>query len=177
MPQINEHLKNLPRVDYETKSEVFINGCGFGIDGDVCYRVSKSRWDDPLTYGLNAMISFLTYKPFGMKLEADDGVVHNFKKTWLVSIMHGKYQGGGMMFAPDAIRDDEYLEVMVVHKMSRLLLLILFSSIYKGQHIKHMDKGISFFKVKKVKITADRGLLFQLDGEVREGVRNIVVER
>lgn len=176
MPKINQHIQNLPTIHHHGGEEVFVNGCGLGVDAEVCQRVNKSHNDSAIAYGWNAFLSFLTYKPFDCELEIE-GVKHAFKKVWLVSIMHGRYQGGGMLFAPDAVRDDEWLEVMVAYKMSRLSLIRLFPSIYKGKHLQYKSRGLAFFKVKKIEITTDRLVHLQMDGEVRENIRKISVER
>lgn len=176
LPQINQHIQNLPVVTHHGGEEVFVNGCGLGVDAEVCRRVNKSRSDSALAYGLNAIRSFLTYRPFDCTLEVD-GIQHSFKKVWIVSIMHGKYQGGGMLFAPDAVRDDEWLEVMVAYKMSRLSLIFLFPSIYKGQHLRYQSKGLAFFKVKKVSIQTVQTISLQMDGEVREKINAITITR
>ncbi len=176
MPKINEHIRNLPKLTHRGGEELFVNGCGLGVDAEVCSRVNNSRNDSSIAYGINAIISFLTYKPFDCEMIID-GTKHTFKRVWLTSIMHGKYQGGGMLFAPDAIREDEWLEVMVAYKMSRFQLITLFPSIYKGQHIKHQKRGLAFFKAKKIEIITNRPVKLQMDGEVRDNIERIVVER
>ena len=176
MPKINQHIQHLPRVIHHGGEELFVNGCGVGVDAEVCRRVNKSRWDNSLAYGINAMLSFLTYRPFDCDMIID-GETHHFKKVWITSIMHGKYQGGGMLFAPDAIREDEWLEVMVAYKMSRFHLIRLFPSIYKGNHVKHQKRGLVFFKAKHIEIITNRPVSMQMDGEVRENINKIVVDR
>ena len=38
---ITDHIKNLPLVTVNGKEELFLNGCGFGVDGEVCLMVDR----------------------------------------------------------------------------------------------------------------------------------------
>ena len=37
---ITDRIKNLPTVTVNGQEELFLNGCGFGVDGEVCLMVN-----------------------------------------------------------------------------------------------------------------------------------------
>ena len=80
--------------------------------------------------------------------------------------MKGRYYGGGMKVAPaQDRRDKEKLVSSVVFRgPSRIFTLIVFSSIFKGEHIKH-KKMIHIVKGKEVEVTFNRPTALQIDGE------------
>jgi diacylglycerol kinase family enzyme len=54
--------------------------------------------------------------------------------------------------------------LMVAHDLSRLRILTIFPSIFKGGHVKH-KKNIHFFKGHEVTVRFDRPTALQIDGE------------
>lgn len=141
----------------------FINGTGMGIDGYVGYLMHKSKRKGKLAYLINTLIGLIQYIPEELELEVD-GEVHNYKKTFIVTMNNGKYFGGGMKISPEANLDDEYLDVIVVHSISKLLILPIFFTIYIGKHVK-FKKWVTHFKAKHIKATYKTPQITQADGE------------
>ena len=82
-----------------------------------------------------------------------DGVTQVFKDTWLVSVMKGKYFGGGCMVAPMQDRNNESgdLSVVLIHTKNRLKCLIAFSSVFSGKHLKEIKKCVIIIVYKKTR--------------------------
>jgi len=59
--------------------------------------------------------------------------------------------GGGLKILPMAIPNDDYFDICVVKKVSRLKLLFLFPTIFKGNHIK-LKKYVKIYKAKKIMV-------------------------
>ena len=91
--------------------------------------------------------------------------------------MKGRYYGGGMMVAPNQDRfNEEGLVTNVIYKtFSKLKALIVFPSIFKGEHIKH-KKMIRIVTGKKIKVTFNRPTALQIDGETILNVLSYEVE-
>lgn len=165
---IDKYIKNLPTCTIDGKDFKFINGIGYGIDGYCCEVGDKLRLesDKPINYTSIAIKGLLFhYKPTSAKVTVD-GVVHEFKKVWIAPTMHGRYYGGGMMAAPaqDRLNEEGTLSVTIFHDTTSLQTLMIFPSIFKGEHIKK-DKKVTVLTGKEITVEFSAPRSLQLDGE------------
>lgn len=168
---LNSFLENLPTVTVNGKDYKFINGVGYGIDGYCCEVGDKIREtsDKPINYTSIAIKGLLFhFKPVNAKVTVD-GKVHRFKKVWLAPTMFGRFYGGGMIPTPDQKREDGTISTMVYHGCGKLKALMLFPSIFKGEHVKH-NEVVTVFKGHHVRVEFDRPTALQIDGETIIGV-------
>lgn len=168
---IKEYLKNLPFVTVNGKTYRFINGVGFGIDGYCCEVGDEMRKksNKPVNYTMIAIKGLLFhYKPTNAKITVD-GVEYKFKKVWLAPTMFGRYYGGGMMPTPGQTREDDTVATLLYHNSGKLKALIVFPSIFKGEHVKH-TKMIQVLKGKEITVEFDSPRALQIDGETITGV-------
>lgn len=170
---INDYLKNLPEVTVKEVKYKFLNNVGFGIDGYCCEVADKIRatGEKNINYTAIAIKGLLFhFKPVNAKITVD-GTVHEFKNVWLAPTMNGKYCGGGMMITPNQERLDKEgkISVMVMHKRSKIKTLLVFSKIFKGEHVKHTEM-VSIFEGKNIKVEFDKPTALQIDGETVLGV-------
>lgn len=174
---LNSFLGKLPTVTVNGKDYKFINGVGYGIDGYCCEVGDKMRetTDKPINYTSIAIKGLLFhFKPVNAKVTVD-GKVQRFKKVWLAPTMFGKYYGGGMIPTPDQKREDGTVSTMVYHNCGKLKALMVFPSIFKGEHIKHTEM-ISVFKGHRVTVEFDQPTALQIDGETILGVTSYTVK-
>ena len=170
---IRPYLKNLPTVEVKGVKAKFINGAGFGLDGEVCYEVEqqKKRSKKKASYTAAAIKLILGGYKLPRARVTVDGVTREYKNVWLVSTMKGRFYGGGMMIAPDQDRNSDSFSVMVLHNCSRAKVMTVFPTVYKGTHIKYKDI-VEVICGKHVKVEYDIPTVLQLDGEVVIGVRS-----
>ena len=164
--KINEYLKNLPTVTVKGKDYRFINGVGFGIDGYCCEVGDKLKAEDKkVDYTAIAIKGLLyAFKPCGAHVVAD-GKEYSFKKAWIAPTMFGRFYGGGMMPTPDQDRNgDGRVSFMCFHTSGKLKTLMIFPSLFKGEHVKH-TKFISVIKAKDVTVKFEKPCALQVDGE------------
>jgi diacylglycerol kinase family enzyme len=172
--RINGYLQDLPTVTVKGKEYAFINGVGYGIDGYCCEVGDKLRAEKPgqqIDYtGIAIKGLLFHYKPVDATVTVD-GKDYYFKKVWLAPTMNGKYYGGGMIPAPEQKRldEDKKLSVMVFCGKSKLKTLMIFPSLFKGEHIKH-KKAVGVLSGKEIKVEYDRPTPLQIDGETILGV-------
>jgi diacylglycerol kinase (ATP) len=148
----------------------FINNMGAGFDALIAYKVNHSRVKamlNKLSLGRLVYVYFLikelfTYKTSTIDLTID-GKRYRFEQTWFVTVSNQPYYGGGMMIAPAAQPDDGLLDLTVVHQLSRLKLLLVFLSVFKGKHI--YFKEVKTFKGKAVSIHSVANMFVHGDGE------------
>ena len=133
------YLENLPTVSVQGKDYAFLNGVGYGIDGYCCEMGDKLRAEKPgeeINYAGIAVKGLLFhYKPVNATVIVD-GKEYYFKKVWLAPTMNGRYYGGGMLPAPEQRRESDKLSVMLFHGSGKLKTLLIFPSIFKGEHVK-----------------------------------------
>lgn len=172
--KINEYIENLPVVTVNGKEYLFINNVGYGIDGRVCTAAEdiRAKGKTKINYTTLAIKLLLTsYKPNGATVTVD-GKKHTFKKVWLAPIMNGLFYGGGMMPCPNQDRKSDVISTCIIHSTNALQTLIIFPSLFKGEHVKHTKK-VAEFCGKEIKIEFDKPQDVQIDGETIRNVTEI----
>lgn len=168
---VKEYLKNLPTVEVKGKKYRFLNGVGYGIDG-YCCEVGDELKKIPgkkVDYTAIAIKGLLFhYKPTHAVVTVD-GVSHKYKKVWIAPTMNGKFYGGGMMPTPDQKRGSGTLSTMIFHGTGKISTLMIFPSLFKGEHVKH-KKNIEVLTGKEITVSFDRPVALQIDGETILGV-------
>lgn len=166
---INQYIKDLPSVTVNGKEYMFLNAVGFGIDGYCCEVGDRQRENSngkPVNYTGIAIKGLLyAFKPTDATVIVD-GVEKRYKNVWIAPTMHGRYYGGGMIPAPNQRRDDPdgKLSVVIWHSKNKLKTLVIFPSIFKGEHVKHSE-CIDIVKAGEVTIRFDKPCALQIDGE------------
>ena len=165
---INKYLKDLPSVTVNGKRSLFVNGIGYGIDG-YCCEVADQLHDagvQDINYTSIAIKGLLgKFKPRNAKITVD-GKSYSFKKVWLAPSMNGRYYGGGMDCAPaqDRLNKDRKLSLVVFHGSGKLHTLMIFPSIFKGEHVKH-TKQVQVIEGYDITVEFDGPCALQIDGE------------
>lgn len=167
---ISDYIKNLPTVNVQGKNYKFINGVGYGIDGYCCEVGDKLHAEGkPADYTMIAIKGLLFhYKPTNAKVIVD-GKEYDYKKVWIAPTMHGRRYGGGMIPTPAQSRDGGELSVMIFHGSGKLKTLMIFPSIFKGEHVKK-EKHVTVLTGKSITVKFDAPRSLQVDGETILGV-------
>ncbi len=167
---LGEYIKDLPEVTVNGKEYKFINGVGYGIDGYCCEVGDKMKEEGKQPNYTSIAISGLLfhYKPTNATVTVD-GVEHKFKKVWIAPTMYGRRYGGGMIPTPDQKRDSDELSVMIFHGSGKLKTLMIFPSIFKGEHVKS-EKYVTVLTGKEITVKFDDPRPLQIDGETHLGV-------
>ncbi len=169
---VTEKIKRLPTATVNGKSYKFINGVGYGIDGYCCEVGDKIREKGKkANYTAIAIKGLLfKFKPRNAKVTVD-GVEREYKKVWIAPTMFGRHYGGGMIPTPAQSRDAEpkKLSLMLFHGSGRLKTLMIFPSIFKGEHIKHSE-CVEVLEGRSVTVKFDMPTPLQIDGETILGV-------
>lgn len=167
------YIKDLPSVTVKGQTRLFLNNASFGIDGYCCEEGDRQREksDKPVNYTSIAIKGLLgKFKPVNAKITVD-GVTTEYKKVWLAPTMNGRACGGGMLIAPNQNRlnEERTVSTLVYYGCSALKALIIFPSIFKGEHIKH-TKMCKIIEGHDVTVEFDRPTPMQIDGETVKNV-------
>ena len=172
-------LKNLPLITVKGIKKRFLNGIGYGLDGETCRvgDIQRATSDKPVNYS-NIAIKLLLggYKLNKATVEVD-GDVQKYENVWLASTMKGRFYGGGLMVAPDQDRfnEDGLVSVVTLYKKNRLGTLLRFPSLSKGEHVKKTD-WVTVKTGKKATVSFEEPCALQIDGDVVEDVLTYTVE-
>lgn len=165
---LHKYITDLPTVTVKGKTSRFLNGVGYGIDGYCCEVGDElaKKTDKPVNYAGIAIKGLLFhYKPTNAKVTVD-GKEYSFKKVWLAPAMNGRFYGGGMMVSPDQNRlsGSGDISVVLMHGSGKLKTLMVFPSIFKGEHVKHTEM-VTVLTGKEITVEFDRPTALQIDGE------------
>ncbi len=175
---INDYIKDLPIVTVKGKDYRFINGVGYGIDGYCCEVGDQMRATStkPVNYTAIAIKGLLFYfKPRNATVIVD-GKEYYFPKAWIAPTMHGRYYGGGMMCAPEQVRNNEEgtITFVTLYGTSNIRTLMIFPSIFEGKHIEH-KKQVVTLSGKNITVKFDKPCTLQIDGETIPDVTEYTV--
>lgn len=177
--KINGYLTELPVARVCGKEFKFINNVGFGIDGYCCEEGDRLREENPgktIDYTKIAIRGLLFgFKPVKAKITVN-GNAHEYSNVWLAPTMNGKFYGGGMMPTPlqDRADAESKVSLMVLTCKSKLKTLMIFPSIFKGEHVKY-DRQVKIFTGNEIKVEFDRPTALQIDGETIKNVTEYTV--
>ena len=177
---LNNYMNNLPLVNVKGKTMKFINNVSFGIDGWCCEVADKIRQKEsskPINYTSIAVKGALfQYKKTNATVIVD-GKEYHYKDVFLASTTKGRFYGGGMMATPDQDRNDpeHKVSVLVFRGKIRLQVLLVFSKIFTGEHIKKPNMCI-IHSGKNIQVSFDSPRAVQVDGETVLGVTEYTVK-
>ena len=161
------------------KTYHFIVSSGIGFDAAVCHEAVNSSFKKLLNhFGLGKLtylgialkqLILLHSTPVSMVL--DDRRQFEFDDVFFIAAMNLKYEGGGFKFCPEADPSDDYLDLCLVEKMSKLRILRLLPTAFRGDHVKF--DGVHIYRCKKAVIRAASPLAVHTDGE-KAGFQRLV---
>lgn len=144
----------------------FINVSCMGIDGEIILDTDriKDKIKGTSAYVLSTLKALTSYKAKKVIITIDGQEYR--REIILVAIGNGKYIGGGMKVTPDAEIDDGLFDICIVNKLSKAKLMMLFPSIFKGDHIS-IKPTVEMYRGKEIYVEAieDR-LLINADGNI-----------
>ena len=150
--------------DDVTKTCYFANMAGFGFDAMVAEKTNrlKNKGRTGITLYLQALgSSFLNYQTAKTHVTIDGQVIDEL--IFSVSIGIGKYNGGGMMQAPEAVPDNGLFQVTIIRKIGLFGILRNLAGLYSGKYVN--DYRVSTFQAKNISISSAHNIAGEADGE------------
>ena len=162
---------NIGILTYDGRKRRFAVSSGMGFDAGICHEAMVSPLKPllnrlglgKLTYVGIALRQILTLTPAGITVTFDETHRMTFPKAYFATAMNQPYEGGGFRFCPDADCKDELLDVIVISGLSKLKILALLPTAYKGWHT-HFG-GVHIYRCRKMEITSKIPLPLHADGE------------
>lgn len=168
------HPKKIRRIDIGSVNSgqySFAVSAGFGYDAAVCHAVNRSRLKTALNrfrlgklvYLLTALWQLVTMKRQTIRAVIDNEKTLSFESAYFAAAMNLRFEGGGFMFAPGAVPDDGYLDLIVANRISRLRVLYLLPLAFSGKHAGR--DGIHIIRCKKAVLSSAAPFAVHTDGE------------
>lgn len=145
----------------------YLNIASAGFDADVVAMTGYLK-RLPLIKGKVAYIGGILLAVIGLKkIEADfviDGTELHTKTMLLSAFANGRYYGGGMMPAPNAVPDDGLIDFCIINDINRLKLLRFFPRFIKGTHVNM--KEVSIRRCRSIEMKSPKPVHINMDGEL-----------
>jgi diacylglycerol kinase (ATP) len=141
----------------------FANIASAGMSGAVARQANQT------TKALGGRISFFAalVRVFAgwrnTELEVDVGGERRSGKMTNLIVANGRYQGGGMLIAPEALPDDGLFDVLVIGDITKRDFVLNVGKIYRGTHLSHPK--IELLRGARVSVEAGVPVPLELDGE------------
>jgi len=153
----------------ESVVRYFVNIASFGLSGVIVDWVNRARiaklFGGSFAFQFHSARALLFYREQMVRIRVD-GDFDEIASIATVAVANGRYFGGGMHVAPNALPDDGVFDVVVMgggrRAVSDLKLL------YTGEHIDR--PGVQVLRGKKIMAapvaeTGGHAVLIELDGE------------
>tara|TARA_Y100001937_G_scaffold61180_3_gene83729 strand:- start:2332 stop:3255 length:924 start_codon:yes stop_codon:yes gene_type:complete len=161
-------LVDLGLVRTEKDRRYFINIASAGIAGKIMQSLKSSRFQHGSpAYYFHTVKSLFLYNPEIVKLSYEDGQgeLHS-RELRLLNFFacNGRFNGGGMNWAPTADLQDGLFNGLVVGDVSKTRMVMASSRVYSG----HIDgfPGSTQFQARKMTLESKKKIQGEADGEL-----------
>ncbi len=163
--QIDVGRLSLACAEGNMPARYFLNVADIGIGAETANRVNMNskRFSGFLSFLLGTLSTVVLYKNKNFEVVIDDNIHLNGIMNSVI-VANGKYFGGGMMVAPDAVMDDGVFDIIILGNLSKPDIIKSFPLIYKGKHMNHPK--LKYYRGSKVKVTIGGKGLIEVDGEI-----------
>lgn len=145
----------------------FINIADCGMGGEVVARVNRSTYKAGGARGSaiflgTALTTLLSFASRNARIEIDGTIIERDVRS--VVIANGRYFGGGMHVAPNALLDDGQFDVVIIGETGRTRALTGIASLYRGRHLNRRE--VEVYRARTVGVSCDGDpMLFDIEGE------------
>lgn len=143
----------------------FLNVAGLGFDAAVINKTTLNKDYSSkykTSYLLTLFSSLVSYKKEVAAIDVDQTKIRD--KIFSMNVGICRYSGGGMMQVPDAIHDDNLLDVTIIKNISKTAVVRNIKKLYDGSFINHPK--VETIRGQKITINSTEKFLLEVDGEI-----------
>ncbi len=155
-------------VSFDAKADIkaryFINMAGLGYDGLVAQKTNADKElgkANPLVYFKNIFSALFSYKSQPTRIIIDGVEMHH--NLFSLNIGIGRFNGGGMIQAPNALPDDGLFDLTIYKHMSKWSVVANVNRLYNGTIGQH--KKVELHTGRNIIIDPRNPILLEVDGE------------
>jgi len=152
--------------------------CGLGFDAKVAHEFAEQPKRGLATYASLTTRNFFSAKTWPFKIKAN-GLVFS-TDAFFISIANSNQFGNNFTIAPQAVLSDGMLDVVVVKKIAKpLLLLTVLKQVMAGK-IKRVENSLRspviYFQTEELVIENTAEAPLHIDGEPRETLKSLSIK-
>ena len=152
--------------------------CGLGFDGKVAHEFSEQPKRGLRTYASLVGKNFFTAKPYHFQLESN-GIKFS-TDAFFVSIANSNQFGNNFTIAPKALLSDGLLDVVIVKKIAKPLLLVSILKQVLAGRLKKIENSLQqpviYFQTQELKIINTDQALLHIDGDPAETPQELKIK-
>jgi YegS/Rv2252/BmrU family lipid kinase len=151
---------------------------GMGFDADVAHQFSVSRERGLKTYASLTTKQFIEAKPYSFRITANNFTFNT--DAFFMSIANSNQFGNNFTIAPKAKLNDGMLDIVIVKKSAKPLLIanmirqLLFGKITKVEN--SIENPIIYFQTDNIVIENEQMAALHIDGEPVESLKNLSIK-
>jgi diacylglycerol kinase (ATP) len=152
--------------------------CGLGFDAEVAHQFADHPKRGLSTYARLTTQHFFTAKPYPFIINANN--LEFSTEAFFVSVANSNQFGNNFTIAPQAILSDGLLDVVIVKKIAKpLLLLTVLRQVLAGR-IKRIENSLNlpviYFQTKELTIRNPANAPMHIDGEPSECLQQLQIK-
>ena len=153
-----------PTDTVRINERMFLNETGTGFDVMVLDYAEKAKRhvQGLLPYLYGVIRTIFHFQSVRLSLSVD-GAPAEEKELLVLGAGNGRFIGGGIPIAPEAVPDDGLLDVVLVDRMSKCRMLSVLAGLLKGKILSFPET--TFVRARKLVIEG-KGLRVNIDGEI-----------
>lgn len=142
----------------------FVNVASFGLGAEAVRRVRgwSGVFPGRARYLAAALPTLAAGRTFDLRLWLDDASPVEFHAT-TVALANGRYQGGGILIAPQAAIDDGLLDITLVERVGVVEVASNLQLLYSGDICSHPK--VHHWRAARVRAEAETATPLEMDGE------------
>lgn len=155
-------------VDYGIVNDrKFLGSFSIGFDAGIAANAKnvqdKNKYLRKTSYLFSLIGDMFSLQP--LKIDYEDANHSIKEKSILISVMNGRYYGGGFNPTPNADVSDGMLDLTIVRNMPVAKFVSLIPSYATGNHYKHPKEAI-ILQTNRFTLECDKDVVAQVDGEI-----------
>lgn len=152
--------------------------CGLGFDAKVAHEFAEQPKRGLATYASLTTRNFFSAKAFPFQIKAN-GITFT-TDAFFISVANSNQFGNNFTIAPQAVLSDGMLDVVVVKKIAKpLLLLTVLKQVMAGK-IKRVENSLRspviYFQTEQLTIENSGEAPLHIDGEPRETLKHLSIK-
>jgi diacylglycerol kinase (ATP) len=141
----------------------FLVAGGTGYIADVAATVNRGVkfLSGAPAYVWGAISTLRTFQSFDLSVDVDGQQIHT--NAMFLAVANTPVTGGGMRLTPDARVDSGLLEVCLVRKVPKPVLLYELTRVFRGEHVR--NPAVTLLRGKRITVDADPPQILWVDGD------------
>ena len=143
----------------------FINSASCGLTAEIANQINKipKLTAANVLFSIAYYLSSKEYQNLQMQIVADGSEIGQGRLV-SASADNGCFRNGSLNFAPQAVFNDGFLDVVTVGDMDKEAAKKIVALAKKGRHMQ--APGVAYRQAKEIKMVCDPAAMVELDGEI-----------